>query len=165
MSDKAAGCLHVRGFTSLLTALSFVIMTISGIVRLIVPQGRIANWHDWRFPALTKSQWGDMYIGTRLLFILAGLWHTWINWRAARVLPPSSTQDTAVQAGIRNRRAGYRLLQRWRRIPDTVCQRCAYPQQRDQTVVDTRSAGRTDRQSWRSHAAFHVLAESGYRAG
>lgn len=82
MSDKAVGSLHVRGFISLLTALSFVIMTISGIVLFIVPQGRIANWHDWRFLMLTKSQWGDMHISTSLLFILAGLWHTWINWRA-----------------------------------------------------------------------------------
>lgn len=82
MNDKTSGNLHTRGFISLLTALSFVIMTISGIVLFIVPQGRIANWHDWHFLALTKGQWGDMHISTSLLFIVAGLWHTWINWRA-----------------------------------------------------------------------------------
>ena len=82
MVKKISGNLHIRGFISLLTALSFIIMTVSGIILFIVPQGRIANWHDWRFLALTKSQWGDMHISTSLLFIIAGLWHTWINWRA-----------------------------------------------------------------------------------
>jgi hypothetical protein len=80
--NRTSGNLHIRGFISLLTALSFIIMTVSGIILFIVPQGRIANWHDWHFLALTKGQWGDMHISTSLLFILAGLWHTWINWRA-----------------------------------------------------------------------------------
>lgn len=74
--------LHLRGFISLLTALSFLIMTISGIILFVVPQGRIASWVDWRMFGLTKTQWGDMHITTSLLFALAGLWHTWLNWRA-----------------------------------------------------------------------------------
>jgi hypothetical protein len=74
--------MHMRGFISLLTALSFLIMTISGVILFVVPQGRIALWVDWRMLGLTKSQWGDMHITTSLLFALAGLWHTWLNWRA-----------------------------------------------------------------------------------
>lgn len=73
---------NLRGFISLLTALSFLIMTVSGIILFVVPQGRIASWINWRMFGLTKTQWGDMHITTSLLFALAGLWHTWLNWRA-----------------------------------------------------------------------------------
>ena len=74
--------LHVRGLISLLTALSFLIMATSGLILFIVPQGRIASWVDWRFLGLAREQWGDMHISTSLLFVLAGVWHTAINWRA-----------------------------------------------------------------------------------
>ncbi len=74
--------LHLRGFISLLTALSFLIMTVSGVILFIAPQGRVAYWLDWSLLGLSKSQWGDMHITTSLLFALAGLWHTWLNWRA-----------------------------------------------------------------------------------
>ena len=82
MSRKKASQIQLRGFISLLTALSFLIMTISGIILFVVPQGRIASWIDWRMFGLTKTQWGDIHITTSLLFALAGLWHTWLNWRA-----------------------------------------------------------------------------------
>ncbi len=82
MSNYPARTIHLRGFISLLTALSFLIMTISGVILFIVPQGRIASWIDWRMLGLTKVQWGNMHITTSLLFAVAGLWHTWINWRA-----------------------------------------------------------------------------------
>lgn len=74
--------LNVRGLISLLTALSFLIMATSGLILFIVPQGRIASWVDWRFLGLAREQWGDMHISTSLLFVLAGVWHTAINWRA-----------------------------------------------------------------------------------
>ncbi len=82
MSDQSACRLHLRGFISLLTALSFLIMTVSGIILFITPQGRIAYWLDWNFWGISKTQWGDMHITTSLLFALAGLWHTWLNWRS-----------------------------------------------------------------------------------
>lgn len=82
MSDKQTRRLHLRGFISLLTALSFLIMTVSGVILFITPQGRIAYWLDWTFLGISKTQWGDMHITTSLLFALAGLWHTWLNWRA-----------------------------------------------------------------------------------
>ncbi|MCE1225984.1 MAG: DUF4405 domain-containing protein [Geobacteraceae bacterium] len=82
MCSQQKQSLHLRGFISLLTALSFLIMTVSGIILFITPQGRVAYWLDWTFWGISKSQWGDMHITTSLLFSLAGLWHTWLNWRA-----------------------------------------------------------------------------------
>lgn len=74
--------IHLRGFVSLLTSFSFLVMAISGIILFVVPQGRIASWINWQIWGLTKTQWGDIHISTSLLFIVAGLWHTWINWRS-----------------------------------------------------------------------------------
>jgi len=82
MRSQQKQSLHLRGFISLLTALSFLIMTVSGIILFITPQGRVAYWLDWTFWGISKAQWGDMHITTSLLFALAGLWHTWLNWRA-----------------------------------------------------------------------------------
>jgi hypothetical protein len=82
MKHRSTSHLHLRGFISLLTALSFLIMTISGVILFITPQGRVAYWLDWTFWGISKAQWGDMHITTSLLFALAGLWHTWLNWRA-----------------------------------------------------------------------------------
>ncbi len=82
MPNQQTRRLHLRGFISLLTALSFLIMTVSGVILFITPQGRVAYWLDWTFWGISKTQWGDMHITTSLLFALAGLWHTWLNWRA-----------------------------------------------------------------------------------
>lgn len=72
---------HPKGFASLLTTFSFVVMSLSGLLLFIVPQGRIADWTDWRMLGLSKSQWGDMHITTSLLFLAAGAWHIALNWR------------------------------------------------------------------------------------
>jgi hypothetical protein len=71
---------HTRGFTSFSTLLLFLIMSITGIVLYIVPEGRIANWTDWRLLGLTKSDWGDIHILASLLFVVSGSFHTYFNW-------------------------------------------------------------------------------------
>ena len=78
MSTKA---LHGKGFASLLTTFSFIVMSLSGILLFIVPQGRIAEWTEWRMLGLAKSQWGDIHITTSLMFLLAGAYHIALNWR------------------------------------------------------------------------------------
>jgi len=72
---------HPKGFASLLTTFSFIVMSLSGLLLFVVPQGRIADWTDWRMLGLSKSQWGDMHITTSLLFLAAGVWHIALNWR------------------------------------------------------------------------------------
>lgn len=73
---------QVRSFTSMLTAFSFAVMGISGLLLFIVPQGRIAEWTDWRLLGLAKADWGNIHITTSLLFLVAGILHTWYNWEA-----------------------------------------------------------------------------------
>ncbi len=69
-----------RILISLVTALSFVAMSLSGIAAFIVPQGRVAFWTNWTFLELSKTQWGNIHITTSVLFLIAGVWHTWYNW-------------------------------------------------------------------------------------
>ena len=71
-----------RILISLVTALSFVAMSLSGIAAFIVPQGRVAFWTNWTFLGLSKTQWGNIHITTSVLFLIAGIWHTCYNWTA-----------------------------------------------------------------------------------
>ncbi len=80
MSTNTNG-LHGKGFASLLTTFSFIVMSLSGFLLFIVPQGRIAEWTDWRMLGLAKSQWGDIHITTSLMFLIAGAYHILLNWR------------------------------------------------------------------------------------
>jgi len=73
--------LHAKGFASLLTTFSFVVMSLSGILLFIVPQGRIAEWTEWQMLGLSKPQWGDIHITTSLMFLASGAYHIVLNWR------------------------------------------------------------------------------------
>lgn len=71
---------HMRGFVSLLTFGSFIVMTVNGIVLYFAPQGRIAYWINWKFLGLTKENWGNMHIISSLLFVAVGIIHLVYNW-------------------------------------------------------------------------------------
>ena len=73
---------HNRGFITFLTGLSFLIMTITGVVLYFVPHGRIAYWVDWKFIALTKTDWDNMHIVSSIVFAAAGIYHIYYNWKA-----------------------------------------------------------------------------------
>jgi hypothetical protein len=62
--------------------LAFAVMAVTGVVLFIVPQGRVANWSDWRLLGLAKEQWGDFHITTAALFLAAGILHLYFNWSA-----------------------------------------------------------------------------------
>jgi DNA-binding CsgD family transcriptional regulator len=72
---------NTRGFTSLLTAAGFLLMALSGIAAYVVPHGRIAYWTDWSFLGLTKTNWGNIHVIASLLFLVAGAFHVYFNWR------------------------------------------------------------------------------------
>lgn len=70
-----------RSLASLMTAAGFLIMTVSGLVAFVVPHGRIAYWTEWRFLGLTKNNWGDIHVIGCVLFLVAGGFHIYFNWR------------------------------------------------------------------------------------
>ena len=72
--------IHKRGLTSFFTLFGFLIMSITGLVLYVVPQGRIAYWVTWELLGLTKTEWGNIHIISSILFIVAGAFHIYFNW-------------------------------------------------------------------------------------
>jgi hypothetical protein len=74
--------LKIRRIVSVNMFLSFVVMSLTGLVLWIVPQGRVAHWADWRLLGLDKDQWGALHTTFMVLFLVGGIWHLVLNWRA-----------------------------------------------------------------------------------
>lgn len=71
----------LRSFIAFMVTWAFIILTISGIVLYVVPQGRIAYWVHWSLGGLGKEQWADLHMIFGGLFIVTGIWHLWFNWK------------------------------------------------------------------------------------
>jgi hypothetical protein len=70
----------LRKITSLTSLISFLMIMATFLVLYIVPQGRIANWADWRLMGLSKVQWTSIHINMGTLFLIAILFHIYFNW-------------------------------------------------------------------------------------
>jgi hypothetical protein len=77
----ASARIHKRGLTSFFTLFGFLIMSVTGLVLYVVPEGRVAYWTVWEFAGLTKTDWGNIHILSSILFIVAGGFHTYFNWK------------------------------------------------------------------------------------
>jgi hypothetical protein len=73
--------MNMRKITSMTMLLSLVVLIINSVILYVVPEGRIANWADWRFLWLTKSDWGAQHTTVGVLFLIAGLLHIYYNWK------------------------------------------------------------------------------------
>jgi len=71
---------HTKGFISLLTFGSFLVMSVTGIVLYAAPQGRIAYWVNWKFWGLEKPQWEAVHIISCFFFVVVGVYHALNNW-------------------------------------------------------------------------------------
>ena len=72
---------HGRPFTSLCTLASFILLLLTAIVLYIVPHGRVAYWTKWTLFGLEKDQWGNIHIFAGFLFLVAGGFHLYYNWK------------------------------------------------------------------------------------
>lgn len=70
----------IRQTVSLTLGLSFIVMSVTGIMLFIVPKGRVAYWSDWEMFGLSKEQYGDIHTTSMVLFILVTVWHIYNNW-------------------------------------------------------------------------------------
>jgi hypothetical protein len=70
-----------RAFTSLCSAVSFILLCFTGIIIYAEPHGRVAYWINWQFLSLSKDQWGNIHVYSGLLFLLAGSFHIYYNWK------------------------------------------------------------------------------------
>jgi hypothetical protein len=81
MANKTKRSFNWRGLVSVTTGLSFLAMSISGIVLFVTPFGRVAHWTGWRMLALTKEQWAAQHIWFSLVFMVTAAFHIYLNWR------------------------------------------------------------------------------------
>ena len=82
MTRNTPARFHWRAFVTLYVTLSFVLLAASGIVLYVAPPGRVANWSRWTLGALDRPGWQALHTVFALLFVLAGAFHLWFNWRA-----------------------------------------------------------------------------------
>lgn len=71
----------VKKAVSLTLALSFVVMAYTGSMLFLTPKGKIAYWTDWTLLGLSKTQYTDLHITSMFLFLAAGIWHIYYNWK------------------------------------------------------------------------------------
>jgi hypothetical protein len=82
MTRNAPARFNARAFVTLSVAFGFVALAASGIVLYVAPPGRVANWSRWTLGALDRPQWQAFHTVFALLFVVAGAFHLWFNWRA-----------------------------------------------------------------------------------
>ncbi|KAA3659798.1 MAG: DUF4405 domain-containing protein [Calditrichaeota bacterium] len=95
MDSKKQKKFNWRAFVSLYVTFSFLIMVISGIVLYLSPAGRIAKWTHVYILGLEKESWQAIHIIFTFLFVIAGGFHIWYNWR-----PFTSYLRTKIQQNI-----------------------------------------------------------------
>jgi len=81
MSEETKTKFSWRSYISVLTAVSFIGMAFTGIILFFVPPGRVANWTGWTMLALTKQQWIGLHDWSSIIFIIASIFHLYLNWK------------------------------------------------------------------------------------
>lgn len=71
----------LRSLVSFLVAWSFLVLTVTGIVLYVVPQGRIAYWTHWSLAGMDKNQWSWVHMMFGGVFIVSGAIHLYFNWK------------------------------------------------------------------------------------
>ncbi|MFC1608110.1 DUF4405 domain-containing protein [Candidatus Latescibacterota bacterium] len=85
-----------RGFVSITLLISFIVISISGIVLYIMPHGRVAYWTNWKMVGLNKDDWDAVHTVFGIVFMLMACVHFYLNWK-----PFVSYLKSKVQKGIR----------------------------------------------------------------
>ena len=81
MNNANKHAFHWRGFIATTAGLSFLGLSITGMVMFVVPPGRIANWNGWVLGGLSKQQWSGLHIWLGVVFIGTAAVHLYFNWR------------------------------------------------------------------------------------
>lgn len=70
-----------RSLTAFLVTWAFIVLTVTGLVLYIVPQGRVAYWIHWSLAGMEKEQWGWVHMMFGGVFIITGFLHLYFNWK------------------------------------------------------------------------------------
>ncbi|MBN1292583.1 MAG: DUF4405 domain-containing protein [Candidatus Latescibacteria bacterium] len=72
---------NTRGLISITLMLSFLALSVSGIVLYIMPHGRVAYWINWEMLGLSKDNWDAVHTVTGIVFMVAAFMHFCFNWK------------------------------------------------------------------------------------
>jgi hypothetical protein len=79
--DQEKKSFYTRGFTTFIVVTAFLVIAFTGAVLFFTPRGRVANWTDWTFLALSKDQWASVHYTAATLFIVVAAFHIFFNWK------------------------------------------------------------------------------------
>ena len=100
----------LRKTTSLTTLISFILLLFSSVILYVTPQGKIAYWANWDMLGLGKEQWGALHTNLGILFIVAGIIHTVLNWKPIVTYLKNKTQKIKVFTADFNLALGISLV-------------------------------------------------------
>ena len=81
MNNKKSNRIYWRSVISFYILISFIVMSISGIILFFAPPGRVAHWSEWTFVALSKEQWQSVHTIFTFVFVFAIAFHIYFNWK------------------------------------------------------------------------------------
>ena len=81
MEEKKQKKFKMRGFTTFVVTIAFLLMLFSGVILYLSPAGSIARWTVWTFCGLDKWQWEAVHTNTSILFLLVAACHLFFNWK------------------------------------------------------------------------------------
>jgi predicted DNA-binding protein YlxM (UPF0122 family) len=74
--------MNLRKTTSLTTLLSFILLLFTSFILYVAPQGKVAYWANWKLLGIGKEPWAALHTNLGILFVVAGIIHTVLNWKA-----------------------------------------------------------------------------------
>jgi len=77
----AAKQFSLRGLTTMIVVLSFLVLTVTGVALYIAPSRWLAVQSDWRFLGLDKMRLVALHIIASLTFLVVAVLHLGYNWR------------------------------------------------------------------------------------
>jgi hypothetical protein len=82
MAEKKVKSFNRRAFVTVLTSLSFILMTVTGLVLFFAPSCRIARDTSWIVLGFNKDQWVATHVWFSIAFVVASIFHLYFNWMA-----------------------------------------------------------------------------------
>lgn len=70
-----------RKIVSLTLFMAFVVLVVSSVLLYVAPGGMAARRVGWSALGLGRGQWTDLHVIGGFLFLVAGAFHCWLNWR------------------------------------------------------------------------------------
>ncbi len=73
---------HWRSYISFALAITFLMISVSGIILYLAPPGRIARWISWMMLGMSRAQWESQHTLFSCLFIILVVVHLFfMNWQ------------------------------------------------------------------------------------